>query len=143
MKISIEKKKVEAISRMKKMKIDPWVIKYFENDGLVSIHETMVGMVITDWAWQEEDLNRIKQFEEKFNALVYLIIRSYTNYGKMDSFLYVSDYSEDWKMDWDNLADQAHWRQEAYVYNHDEPDYSEIGLIGIVPTTAAGLQRIW
>ena len=142
MKISIEKKKVEAISRMKKMKIDPWSIECFEYDGLVSIHENMIGMFLTYCA-KKEDLNRIKQFEKNHNALVYFVIRSNTNFGKIDSFLYVSDNPEDWQMDWDNLADQAHWRQEAYVYNHDEPDYSEIGLIGIIPTTAAGLQRIW
>ncbi len=35
------------------------------------------------------------------------------------------------------------WEAMAYVYNHDDPDLSELGLIGIAPTFTAGLNRIW
>ena len=138
MKISIEEKRVEAIARMKKMGIDPWAIECFEYYSLVSIHENMIGMFLTYYA-EKEDLHRIKQFEEKHNALVYFVIRSNTNFGKIDSFLYVSDDPEEGQMDWDILADQPHWRQKAYVYNHDQPDFSGCDLIGIVPTTVADL----
>ena len=79
-------------------------------------------------------------FEEKYSALVYMAIRSYTNIGKMDSFLFISDYKEEWEMDREDLQ---HNQTCAYVYNCDAPDCSEIGCIGIMRTSAAGLLRIW
>ena len=116
MNISIEEKKVEAIARMKALGIFPQTIKQFEDEGYVSISE------------------------QEHNALVYVVIRSYTNIGKMDSMLFVSDYPEEWEMD---RADIPHQQQVAYVYNHDAPDCSEIGAIGFAPTPAAGLCRTW
>lgn len=137
MNISVDKKKVEAIARMKLLGIFPQTIKQFENEGLVSISEPPFGAFY--WA-EGEDLERIKQFEQEHNALVYVVIRSYTNIGKMDSMLFVSDYPEEWEMDQD---DMKHDQQVAYVYNHDAPDCSEIGAIGIEGTPAAGLRRTW
>lgn len=137
MNISVDKKKVEAIARMKLLGIFPQTIKQFENEGLVSISEPPFGAFY--WA-EGEDLERIKQFEQEHNALVYVVIRSYTNIGKMDSMLFVSDYPEEWEMDQD---DMKHDQQVAYVYNHDAPDCSEIRAIGIEGTPAAGLRRTW
>ncbi len=137
MNISIEEKKVEAIARMKALGIFPQTIKQFEDEGYVSISEPPFGAFY--WA-EGEDLERIRQFEQEHNALVYVVIRSYTNIGKMDSMLFVSDYPEEWEMD---RADIPHQQQVAYVYNHDAPDCSEIGAIGFAPTPAAGLCRTW
>lgn len=137
MNINVEEKKAEAISRMKKLGIFPETIKQFAKDGKVSISEPPFGAFY--WA-EGEDLERIQRFEKKYNALVYVVIRSYTNLGKMDSFLFVSDYSEEWEMDWDDIQ---HSQAVAYVYNHDAPDFSEIGAIGIAQTPAAGIVRTW
>ncbi len=48
-----------------------------------------------------EELERIKEFEEKNNALVYTAIHSYyLELGKMTSYLFVSDFKdEEWEMD--------------------------------------------
>lgn len=141
MNISMEEKKVEAIARMKKLGIFPQTIKQFEDEGYISISEPPFGAFY--WA-EDEDLERIRQFEAEHNALVYVVIRSYTNIGKMDSMLFVSDYPEEWEMDRGDVAgDVANWQQVAYVYNHDAPDCSEMGAIGIAPTAAAGLCRTW
>ena len=43
-------------------------------------------------------------------------------------------------MDRDDLR---HGQTCAYVYNHDAPDCSELGAIGIEGTPAAGLRRTW
>ena len=137
MNISIEEKKVEAIARMKALGIFPQTIKQFEDEGYVSISEPPFGAFY--WA-EGEDLERIRQFEQEHNALVYVVIRSYTNIGKLDSYLFVSNYDEEWEQDRDYLADRS---PLAYVYNHDMPDCSEFGSIGIEPTVAAGLQRTW
>lgn len=73
-------------------------------------------------------------------ALVYLVVRSYTTFGKMDCYLYVSDYTEEWAQDRDDIKEM---QPLAYVYNHDMPDCSEFGCIGIAGTPAAGLRRTW
>lgn len=141
MNISTEEKKIEAIARMKKLGIFPPTIKQFKDEGYVSISEPPFGAFY--WA-ENADLDRIRQFEEENNALVYVVIRSYTNIGKMDSMLFVSDYPEEWQMDRDGITGAAaNWRHLAYVYNHDAPDCSEMGTIGIAPTAAAGLSRTW
>lgn len=137
MNISKEEKKIEALARMKALGIYPETIRQFKNDGYISVSEPLVGAFY--WA-EDEDLARIKEFEDKHNALVYLVIRSYTTLGKMDSFLYVSDHPDEWSFDRKNLKDGE---TIAYVYNHDAPDCSELGYIGIARTIAAGLRRTW
>lgn len=61
------------------------------------------------------------------------------NFGLMYSFLYVSEYIEEWKMDMEDLGDN---QTLAYVVNTTMPDCSEFGTIGIEPSIG-GLKRIW
>lgn len=137
MEISREEKKIEAIARMKAFGVFPETIKQFENDDYVSISEPPFGAFY--WA-EGEDLQRIKDFEKEHDALVYLVVRTISNIGKMDSYLYVSDYREEWERD---NEDVKSLEPLAYVYNHDMPDCSEFGCVGLRRTAAAGLQRIW
>ena len=138
MKVSLEEKKIEAVARMKLLQIFPDAIKQFENSGIVSYSLPPYGALF--WV-DDEDKKRIKEFEETYSALVYTVIRSYTEIGKMDSYLFVSDYKdEEWTLD---RADLKHKQAFAYVYNYDEPMFSEIGAIGFKPTVAAGLIRTW
>lgn len=136
-KISVEAKKAEAIERMKLLDIFPETIRQFKDEGHVSISMPPVGAFF--WA-EGEDLKRIQDFESKHNAVVYVVIRNYTTIGTLDSFLFISDYEEEWPMDRDGLE-----RQEAlaYVYNHDDPICSELGYIGFKRTIAAGLLQTW
>lgn len=137
MNISREEKKAEAIARMKALGVFPETIKQFDKEDYVSISEPPVGAFF----WVEgDDLKRIREFEEDYNALVFVVIRSYTNIGKMDSYLFVSDYHEEWPMDREDIKNNE---VLAYVYNHDAPDCSEIGHIGVARTLAAGLRRTW
>lgn len=137
MSISKEEKKVEAIARMKALGIFDQTIEQFETMDYASISEPPFGAFY--WA-EGEDLKRIRDFEEEHDALVYVVVRSFTSIGKMDSYLYVSDYAEEWEQD---RADLKEHMALAYVYNHDAPDCSEFGSIGIKLTVAAGLQRTW
>lgn len=139
MKISIEEKKAEAVLRMKLLGIFPETIRLFKNANIVSVCEPPYGAIF--WA-NEDDLKLIKVFEQNHNALVYLVVRAYhKEFGKMDSFLFVSDYKdEEWKMDRNDLK---YGQALAYVYNYDTPIFSEFGSIGIKLTPAAGLIRIW
>ena len=137
MNIDREAKKAEAVERMKALGIFPQTIKQFEQDGYISISEPPMGAFY--WA-EGEDLQRIRDFEASYNVLVYLVIRSYTTIGKMDSYLYVSDHRDEWD---DDRARLSEGETFCYVYNHDMPDCSGLGSIGIERTCAAGLCRTW
>lgn len=124
MNVSIEIKKQEAINRMKALGIFAETIKQFKG-GQVSYSEPPLG---ANYWLNEEQEKIVKDFEEEHNALVYFVIRSYTEFGKLDALLYVSDYEEEWEMDREDIQDGY---AIAYVYNYDIPDFSEIGSIAV------------
>lgn len=137
--ISREDKLTEAVLRMKKLSIFPETIRQFEEDGKVSVSEPPMGAFY--WA-EGECLERIRRFEERYNALVYAVIRSYTTIGKMDCYLFVNDHVEEWERDRNSLEVPGDG-VFSYVYNLDAPDCSEFGDIGVAKTPAAGLRRTW
>ena len=133
MKVSIENKKQEAIERMKTLGIFSQTIRQFK-DGTVSYSEPTGANY-----WLDEAQEKIvKEFEEEHNALVYFVIRSYTEFGKLDALLYVSDYEEEWEMDMEDIKDGY---ALAYVYNYDVPYFSEFGGIA-VKNRFGGLVRV-
>ena len=134
MNVSIEKKKQEAINRMKALGIFAETIKQFKG-GQISYSEPPLG---ANYWLNEEQEKIVKDFEEEHNALVYFAVRSYTEFGKLDAFLYVSDYEEEWEMDIEDIYDGY---ALAYVYNYDDPYCSEIGSIA-VKGRFGGLVRI-
>ena len=137
MSVTREAKKAEAIARMKLWGIFPGIRKQFEKEDLVSESAPPLGACY----WLEgEQLARVREFEEKNNALVYHVIHSFTSLGEMESYLYVSDYPEEWEQD---RADIKAGQQLVYVFNRDMPDCSESGSIGVALTPAAGLRRTW
>lgn len=137
MNILREEKKNEAIIRMKALGIFPETINQFRKDDLVS--ESAPPMGACFWLTDEQRA-RVKKFEELHNALVYHVVHSYTNFGELENYLYVSDYPEEWKQDFnDLLAGQA----LCYVDNLTDPLCSEFGTIGIELTPAAGIRRTW
>lgn len=133
MKVSIENKKQEAIERMKTLGIFSQTIRQFK-EGTVSYSEPTGANY-----WLDEVQEKIvKEFEEEHNALVYFVIRSYTEFGKLDALLYVSDYEEEWEMDREDIKDGY---ALAYVYNYDVPYFSEFGNI-VVKNRFGGLVRV-
>ena len=123
MKVSREIKKVEAIKRMKAMNIYSDAIKQFKNADIVMVSEPPLGGLF--WL-NDEEKEMVSKFEQENNALVYLVVRSFTNLGIMDNIFYVSDYQDEWEMD---NADLNENYACVYVINHDMPDCSEFGTI--------------
>lgn len=135
MNVSREEKKIEAIKRMRKMGVFEQTVKQFENDDLVSVSEQPFGAFY--WL-NDTEKEMVRKFEEKHNALVYLVVRTNTTMGLMDSLLFVSDYQEEWEMDMEDLDFNI---VMAYVVNHDDLLCSEFGSIGWKLTSAAGIIR--
>lgn len=135
MNVSRVDKKKEAIKRMEVLDIFGETIRQFEDEGLISYSEPPMG---TNFWLDDEQLKAVRKFEEEYNSVVYFGVRAYTEFGTLDAFLYVSDYEEEWEMDNGELKDGYVY---AYVYNHDVPEFSEIGLIRVQPRFG-GLVRI-
>ena len=136
MKISREIKKEEAIKRMKAMNIYSDAIKQFKNADIVMVSEPPLGGLF--WL-NDEEKEMVSKFEQENNALVYLVVRSFTNLGTMDNIFYVSDYQDEWEMD---NADLNENYACVYVINHDMPDCSEFGTIAW-KNVSGGILRVF
>lgn len=135
MNVTIEKKREEAISRMRAMKVFPKAVQAFARSKKVMYCLPPFGGL---YELDDEMKEIAKRFEQETNSLVYLVLRNSTEDGVMDSFLYVSDHEEEWEYDRADLKDGYVY---AYVYNHDVPYFSEIGSIGIV-SRGGGVLRV-
>lgn len=135
MNVSMEIKKEEAIKRMKALGVFSQTIQQFKKSNLVSYSEPPMG---ANYWLDDEQKAIVDAFEKEHNSLVYFVIRSYTEFGKLDSILYVSDYEEEWEMDNEDIKDGC---ALVYVHNYDVPEFSEFGSIG-VQERFGGLIRI-
>lgn len=118
------KQKLEAIERMKLLKLYPQIIKEFEEDDVINVSEH--GGILFWLSVEQQEM--VKQFEEKYNAVVYHVIHNYTEFGELYSLLYVSKYQAEWDYDKDDILNNT---ALVYVVNKDEDAFSEFGSIGI------------
>lgn len=93
MNVTKEIKKQKAIELMQQLEIYKPYIRGFEKDNKVCFFENFGGF----WAYQEPELMaKIKEFEEKYNVLVYAVTHEYLEFGECYDFLYIPDYEEEW-----------------------------------------------
>lgn len=135
MKISKEIKKVEAINRLKEMEIITDAIEQFIQEDTVMVSENPFGFLYTLNVMQD---NFVKEFEEEYNALVYHANYCNTEFGRLLSLFYVSDYEEEWAMDMEDIKDGY---AMTYCINIDCPDFSEFGSIAF-KSMNGGIKRI-
>ena len=135
-KVTRENKKVEAIKRMKMLGLFKPCIKSFEKYDELQLTEPNGGLY--EFSDNEELKAKVKEFEEDYNALVYHVIHTYTQFGELYSFLFVSDYEEEWEMD---IADVKDSYAIAYVWNKSDEWMSEMGSI-VVREKFGGLVRV-
>lgn len=134
-----ELQKAEAVKRMKMLKLDKSVIKEFLQDGKIfySERQNSIFQAVLYYVSDDEQLaKKVKEFEEEYNALVYHVQLTYTTYGKMYSFLYVSKSQDEWDYDINDLENDCCY---AFVWNNEIED---IGLIG-VKSAMGGIVRTY
>ena len=134
--VSVEEKKAEAFSRMTSLGFFIEA-REFDRTGNIRLFLPNADLLV---CVNNNELKRVRAFELSYNALVFAVIRTFTNNGVMDSYLFVSDYPEEWPDDRRLLTEGE---ATAYVYNHDAPYCSEVGSIGIRRFAVTGLCRIW
>ncbi|MBO4940323.1 MAG: hypothetical protein J6D30_04815 [Clostridia bacterium] len=70
---------------------------------------------------------KIKEIEEQFGCLIYGVTHEYFEFGECYSLLFVSQYSEDWSVEY--ATDGKVHRVYAYCWNVDREECSEIGSV--------------
>lgn len=140
MEVSREIKKVEAINRMKELRLFAPCIKAFKNRDEVQLSELTGGLY--EFSSNKELTAKVQKFEKENNALVYHVIHTPMRLDgeamDMYNFLYVSDYQEEWEVD---NADIKEGYVFAYVWNKTIDYFSEFGSIA-VKGMFGGLVRI-
>ena len=126
MNASKEIKKEEAIKRMKALDLYKTYIEDFIDKDQIFMSEMTGG--VYEFSENTELVQAVKEFEVGHNALVYHVIRSFTEFGELYTFLYVSDYEEEWALD---NADIKAGYALAYVWNKNCEWCSEFGSVGV------------
>lgn len=128
---------VEAVKRMGMLFVHDETIRQFAEKGRISRSEPPFGTLY--WV-DNKELEEIRSWEAEHGARVYMVVRSYTIFGTMDAYLYVSSNRDEWEDDQQLIRNGETF---AYVVNRDAPFCSEPGSIGIKLTPAKGLVRTW
>ena len=133
---SVEEKKAEALERMRLLGYWGRAKEAFRRGNKVFVNEPPFGAVYD----LEPDLAAaVKEFERKNNALVYMVVRSVAEFGRMDSYLYIGDDETEWKYEKQDIRDGIVF---TYTVNYDAPDCSEFGSIMVRLGAGAGLVRV-
>ena len=131
-----EKQKKEALVRMEMLGLSDVQKQAFEKDGTVYVFNSPAGIPAK---MDDEMRTMIKEFEERFNCMVYAVIATTTIFSTADSFLYVSDTEEEWEGDREDLSNRTPF---AYVRNHLSDLLSEFGSIVVDQVGTGRLTRI-
>ena len=129
-----EERFIEAIERMKLLKLDNSCIEAFvkgkvwESEGYGALYEV-----------NQKEQELIDNFEKNHpNCLVYHMIHNVFEFGECYSMLYVSGDKEEWEQDKQDIKDGYTF---AWVENVDLDWCSEFGSIAIKPSIG-GLVRL-
>lgn len=129
-----EERFIEAIERMKLLKLDTPCIEAFtkgnvwESEGYGALYEV-----------NDKEQKLIDNFEKNHKGcLVYHMIHNKFEFGECYSMLYVSSNKEEWESDKEDIKNGYVF---AYVENVDAPWCSEFGSIAVKPSFG-GLVRL-
>ena len=112
----------EAIKRMKILNLHPNVIYDFETEQKLNRSETSLGLLY--WLTDEE-MKIVQEFQEKYNVLVYHVIKTCTvQMGTIYDLLFVGTEQEEWEIERLDLKDD-------YAFVHTIGYFSESGMIKI------------
>lgn len=131
-----EAMKEEALKWMEILKISPEVILDFKNYDTVMACEGRNGTFVPLTEGLKE---LVKQTEHKYGCLVYLVVRTNTVFGQLDSLLFVTKYDEEWETEREAL--ECGYAM-TYTHNADNPICSEMGDIVVKTTEDGGLVRL-
>ena len=128
-----EKQRKEALERMVMLNLSRQCInafksgKVWESEGRGALYEL-----------NSDEEKIVREFESKYNGVVYHVIHNVFEFGECYSLLYVSDDISEWQADRYDLEDGY---AMVYVKNIDDDFCSEFGTIAI-RSQFGGLVRV-
>lgn len=127
-----EEQYLEALKRMEMLNLSEFTVEAFKKDSL-TVNCKFSNLEQTDFVVMareltEEELAEVRKIEEEYGIKVFTTILSDTNVGELLDCLYVTQYKEEWDMDYDLMKDNLIM---SYCINHTIPWYSEFGSIAI------------
>lgn len=129
-----ELQKSEAVKRMQMMNLLPEVVSDFKNNQKLYKSEFNGFLYWLD----KDEQNIVDNFEKEYGGTVFHIVKDYTEFGKLLTLFYVSQYPEEWERDVDCIE---HNEAFCYVKNLDDDICSEFGYIGF-KSVIGGIKRI-
>ena len=132
-KASQEEMKQEAINRMKMLLLHQNVINEFKTENKLNKSEGPLGTLY--WL-DEEEKGMVKEYEEKWNVLVYHVIKTFTkDMGIIYDLLYITDEKNYWEEERKRL-------EQGIVLSHTKSQFSESGDIFVI-NVSGGLARLY
>lgn len=132
-KASQEEMKQEAINRMKMLLLHQNVINEFKKENKLNKSEGPLGTLY--WL-DEEEKGMVKEYEKKWNVLVYHVIKSFTvEMGVIYDLLYITDEKDYWEEERKRL-------EQGIVLSHTKSQFSESGDIFVI-NVSGGLARLY
>jgi len=105
------KQKQEALARMELLGLMEEQKRAFETDGTIFVFNNPAGLPIKI---DSKTSKMVQQFEERFNCLVYAIVKATTAFGTQEAFLYVSETEDEWEGNREDILNH-----EPFVYVHN------------------------
>lgn len=135
-KVPHEVKKAEAIRWMNILGVNPDVVKMFEKQDIVMACSGVTGtyLPLADPMLEAQ----IREFEQQWDDLVYMVIRTPSPYGWLDSLLFIDNYQNEWEFASQELKDGY---VLSWTINQDYPICSDMGSIIVERTQSGGLIR--
>ena len=135
-KVEREVKKAEAIRWMNILGVNPDVVKMFEKQDIVMACSGVTGtyLPLADPILEAQ----IREFEQQWDDLVYMVIRTPSPYGWLDSLLFIDNYQDEWEFASQELKDGY---VLSWTINQDHPICSDMGSIIVERTQSGGLIR--
>lgn len=129
----------EALKRLLSLKLHENVVNDFKAGRLNLSERAKLGNHIFGILyWLDDDEKKlVNDFEEKYGAVVYHVLKYHTEFGVQYAFLYVGKNEEDWERDWEDAKENM-----ACSYVTDGGWVADVGLIGI-KESGGGLVRTW
>lgn len=136
----------EAVNRMRKLDLYEEAINNFIKSGTVyksertnlsilGVGSNIIGTILE---LSTEQKKSISDFEKEYDSLVYHVIETNTEFGLVNDLLYVSNNTDQWEMEQEDLDSNTPC---IYCVNTTYPDYSEFGSIAI-QSSGGGLIRV-
>ncbi len=80
--------------------------------------------------------------EDKYGSVVYMVVCTFLDIGKIDFYLYVSDYREEWECDNEDIKNWYPWCMSMAMICPAVQSLEALGLGGLLPQGCNGYGRV-